>query len=70
MKEIHYWRDFVARTEQHGIKYTVYSESVKLWNKRGVSLGAFRSTEELYFYMLGYESGLMDGGLNGNQSNS
>lgn len=62
MKEIHYWRDFVARAEQHEIKYRVNSESVTLWNKRGVMLGAFRSTTELYFYIIGYESGMMDGG--------
>lgn len=60
MQEIHDWRLCEVLMKDYDMKYTVYSERIKVENKRGIILGSFVNASELVNYLHGYGSGLLD----------
>lgn len=42
------------------IKHQINTEAIIAWNMGGVCLGRFMSIDDLYFYLLGYDSARID----------
>lgn len=60
LQDVHYWRMCEAAMSTYGMSYELFSDRIKVKNKRGVLLGSFANPNELINYLHGYSSGLLD----------
>ena len=60
LSSVHKYIRCIELMKEYSIEYTLYTDCFKLVNCRGMCLGNFNDVDNLYWYLLGYQSGIID----------